>query len=445
MRRQLWKSFFRHPKLVELKPIAVFAYQGTGERGERRTGELEASSRSEALRRLAMDRIQPLSLVAKADQVTTPVKSKSTPASSARKARHGRPESVSGGIRLSTAHVILFTDELADFLNSGLQLEPALQLMENREERSPIKTVSAFLREKVRDGTSFSEALKMASPSFGELYCNMVAAGEVSGAMAPLLRRQAIHLVEMQELRARVQLALIYPACLIVAGILAMVVFMTVLVPQMTTLFSKTGSTMPLPTYILIHLGNMTQRYGLMAASVIAVLVILFLAYVRQPRGRRWWDEAKLRIPLAGPLLSATFYAQFCQTMANLLQNGLPLLTSLKLMSRATANVFFQSLITRITDLVGEGASLTRSMKAVGHFPPNLRDLVKVGEQTGELGPTMEKVGTRYEKVIQQRIDKIMSLVPIVIIAVLGIVVLLIAWSMISGIFEAMKGLQKHH
>jgi len=102
-------------------------------------------------------------------------------------------------------------------------------------------------------------------------------------------------------------------------------------------------------------------------------------------------------------------------------------------------------LVVRITDLVGEGASLTRSMKSVGHFPANLRDLMKVGEQTGELGPTMEKVGHRYDKVIQARIDRIMSLVPLIIISVLGLMVLLIAWSMISGIFEAMKGLQKHH
>jgi type II secretory pathway component PulF len=150
-------------------------------------------------------------------------------------------------------------------------------------------------------------------------------------------------------------------------------------------------------------------------------------------------------MPLIGSLLSATFYAQFCQTMANLLQNGLPLLTALKLMSRATGNVFFRGLILRVTDLVGEGASLTRAMKAVGHFPPNLRDLVKVGEQTGDLGATMEKVGQRYEKEIQMRIDRIMSIVPLIIIAALGLMVLLIAWSMLSGIFQAMHGLQSHH
>lgn len=419
--------------------MAVYAYQGTGAQGERRTGELEAPSRSEALRRLAQDRIQPLTLVAK-DELAAKGAKVVRDHGAVKTRRDGRH--ISGNIHLSHAQVILFSDELSDFLNSGLQLEPALQLMENREERSPVKDVAAFLREKVRDGTSFSEALKMSSPSFGELYCNLVAAGEVSGALSPLLRRQAEHLIAMQELRGRVQLALIYPAALVLAGTGALAVFMTVLVPQMIKLFARTGRAMPLPTYILVQLSNFAQHYGLIVAAAIAFLVVVFLAVTRQDAGRRWWDETKLKMPLIGSLLSASFYAQWCQTMANLLLNGLPLLSALKLVSRATGNVFYRSLLLRITDLVGEGASLTRAMKAVGHFPPNLRDLVKVGEQTGDLGATMEKVGERYEKVIKMRIDRIMSIVPLIIIAVLGLFVVLIAWSMLAGIFDVMHGIQ---
>jgi type II secretory pathway component PulF len=418
--------------------MAVFSYQGTGDRGERLAGEFEAASRTEALRRLATERIQPLSLVAKDGGTVAPARACAAVTATGKT----RVESHAGGVRLSNAQVILFTDELSDFLHSGLQLEPALQLMENREESSPIKLVAAYLREKVRDGASFSDALRGASPDFDELYCNLVAAGEVSGALDALLRRQAKHLVEMQELRSRVTLALIYPGALVLAGTVAMVVFMTVLVPQMIKLFAKTGNAMPLPTYILVQLSNAAHKYGLVVAALLAIAVVGFVAYIRQPAGKSWWHETKLKIPLVGSLLSATFYAQLCQTLSNLLQNGLPLLTSLKLVSKATGNVFFRALLLRITDLVGEGASLTRAMKSVGHFPASLRDLVKVGESTGELGPTLEKVGERYEKVIQMRIDRIMSIVPLVIISLLGLLVLLIAWSMLSGIFQVIHGLQ---
>lgn len=416
--------------------MAVFAYQGTSARGEKLAGELEAATRSEALRKLALERIQPQMLVAKADMVVGPRGARAT---------GQKTGPATGGIRLSNAQLILFTDELADFLNSGLQLEPALQLMENREEKSPVKDVSRFLREKVRDGTAFSEALKLGSPDFDDLYCNLVAAGEVSGALAPLLRRQATHLLSMQDLRGRVTLALIYPAALILAGIAAMAVFMTVLVPQMIKLFSKTGGSLPLPTYILIQLSTATQKYGLYVLVGAVVVVASFFAYIRQPAGRLWWDKTKLGIPLIGTLLSDSFYAQFCQILSNLLLNGLPLLNALKLAGGATGNVFYRGLLLRITDLVGEGASLTRAMKSVGQFPPQLRDLVKVGEQTGDLGGTMEKVGERYEKVVKLRIDRIMAIVPLIITAALGLMVLLIAWSMLSGIFGAMKTLQMHH
>jgi type II secretory pathway component PulF len=414
--------------------MAVFAYQGTGTDGEKRTGELEAPSRSEALRKLAKDRIQPLSLVAKADIVET----KSKPG---RAAKNGRT-AIAGHIRLSRLQVIQFTDELSDFLNSGLQLEPALQLMERREAKSAVKDVSGYLREKVRDGISFSEALRTASPGFDDLYCNLVAAGEASGALAPMLKRQAKHLVDMQELRNRVKLALIYPAVLVVAGIGAVTIFMTVLVPQMIKMFNKTGGSMPLPTFLLIKTSGAVQQYGLVFAVAAAALVTVFFIYTGQPAGKRWWDQAKLNIPLLGPLLTASFYAQFCQTMANLLQNGLPLLGALKLTTGATANTFYRSLLYRITDLVGEGASLTRAMKQVGYFDPNLRDLLKVGEQTGDLGSALDKVGIRFEKEIQLKIDRIMAVVPLIIISVLGLLVVLIAWSMLEGIFQVMTDLQ---
>jgi len=417
--------------------MAVFAYQGTGVDGQKRTGELEAPSRSEALRKLAKDRIQPLSLVAKADMVETKGKAKT-----ARAAAPTRSGAAVGHIRLSRGQVIQFTDELSDFLTSGLQLEPALQLMERREKKSAIKDVSTYLREKVRDGTAFSEALRNASPSFDDLYCNLVAAGEASGALAPMLKRQAKHLVDMQDLRNRVAIALIYPTVLVLAGIGAVVIFMTVLVPQMIKMFNKTGGSMPLPTFLLIKSSGFLQHYGLFLLIGIVLLVVAFFLYTARPEGRRWWDATKLRIPLLGPLLTASFYAQFCQTMANLLQNGLPLLGALKLTTGATGNVFYRSLLYRITDLVGEGASLTRAMKSVGHFDANLRDLLKVGEQTGELGTVLDKVGARCEKEIQLKIDRIMAIVPMLIIGALGMMVVLIAWSMLDGIFKVMQDLQ---
>jgi general secretion pathway protein F/type IV pilus assembly protein PilC len=412
----------------------TFTYQGKGALGESREGNVEAASRSEALRLLARDKIQPLRLVLRDEVSGVPVATKP--------ARVDRP--ASGTVRLSQAQVILFTDELGELLHSGLQLEPALQLIEKREDKSPVKTVAALARQKVRDGVSFSEALKAISPDFGELYCNLVSAGEISGALTPLLRRQSAHLVALQDLRAKIKLALIYPACLVGFGTIAIVVLMTVLVPQMTSLLAKTGTAVPLPTYVLIHGANFMRHYTLIGAAILAALFVMFRAYIARPDRRVWWDQTKLRLPLVGPLLSASFYTEFCQGTANLLHHGLPLLSALKLMSRATRNTFYRTLVLKMSGLMAEGSSLTGAMKSVGHFPAALRDLVKIGEQTGELGGTMEKIGMRYEKLMQQRIDRVMAIVPVLVISGLGIVVGLVGWSIMSGIFQAIHGLQGH-
>ena len=414
----------------------TFTYQGKGALGESREGSLQAGSRSEALRLLARDKIQPLRLVLRDDVSGSAV-------SSAPATKIERP--ASGTVRLSQAQIILFTDELGELLHSGLQLEPALQLIERREDKSPVKTVAALARQKVRDGVSFSDALRTICPDFGELYCNLVSAGEVSGALTPLLRRQASHLVAMQDLRSKIQLALIYPACLIGFGALAIVVLMTVLVPQMTSLLAKTGTAVPLPTYILIHGAHFMQHYAFVSAAVLVALFVMFRAYIAKPERRVWWDKTKLGIPLTGPLLSASFYTEFCQGTANLLHHGLPLLSALKLMSRATSNTFYRSLVLKMSGLMAEGSSLTGAMKSVGHFPAALRDLVKIGEQTGELGGTMEKIGQRYEKLMQGRIDRVMAIVPVLVISGLGVVVGLVGWSIMSGIFQAIHGLQGHH
>ena len=413
----------------------TFTYQGKGALGETREGSVQAASRSEALRLLARDKIQPLRLVLH-DDVAGKVSAELAP-------RVERP--VSGTVRLSQAQIILFTDELGELLHSGLQLEPALQLIERREDKSPVKTVAALARQKVRDGVSFSEALKAICPDFGELYCNLVSAGEISGALTPLLRRQSTHLVAMQDLRSKIKLALIYPACLVGFGALAIVVLMTVLVPQMTSLLAKTGTAIPLPTYVLIHSANFMRHYALIGGAALVGLYVLFRAYIARPDRRLWWDRIKLQIPLVGPLLSASFYTEFCQGTANLLHHGLPLLSALKLMSRATSNTFYRSLVLKMSGMMAEGSSLTGAMKSVGHYPAALRDLVKIGEQTGELGGTMEKIGQRYEKLMQQRIDRVMAIVPVLVISGLGVVVGLVGWSIMSGIFQAIHGLQGRH
>lgn len=411
--------------------MPIFVYSALRRTGEKTTGEIDALSRADAYQKLDRERLQPISLQLKGGD---PVAD-----------RPANRTVSSGPLRLSKSQIILFTEELSDLLEAGLQLEPALRIMEQRQELSGLKDVTAALRQQVREGIGFSSALRSVSRSFGELYCNLVTAGELSGALPQILRRQAQFLITIDELQSRVIQALIYPAFICLAGIGMLFVFMTVLVPQLTVLFTQTGKGLPFMTRMLIAVSKFMGTYWMVIIGVIALGSFIFWQTIQKPNGRQWWDKAKLKLPLIGPILTARFYTQFAQTLSTLVINGIPLLNGLRLMQAALPNVYLQSLLKEVIDIVGEGGVLSRALKRVGQFPPIFIDMITVGEQTGDMGAALEKVAKRYDKELNQRIQRMTALIQPSIIVVMAILVGVVAYSMVTGIFQSMSGLRVHH
>lgn len=405
-----------------------FLYEAVSRGGERVQGEVVAQNRTEAFRKLDRDRLQPIKIQEK-DGARSPVQAVDQPRRRVK-------------IRLSRAQIILFTEELSDLLDAGLQIEQALRVMESRKELSKIKQIATDLRQRVREGSSLSNALRQVSTSFGDLYCNLVSAGEVSGSLPELLKRQASFLVTIDDLQKKVVSALIYPAMIFVLGLGLIFLFMTYLVPQMTVLFEKTGKNIPLLTRVLIEVSAFFSHYWWAILGALALTGLSFWQLIRQPRGRKWWHRVQLKIPVVGGVLRGRFYAQFSQTLANLLSNGLPLLNGLQLMRGATLNEFWRRSLLEVTDYVGEGGAFSRGLQRFTDFPSLFIDMVAVGEQTGDLAKALDKVGKKYDKELNLRIQRLTSMVQPLIIVVMAGMVGLIAYSIINGIFDAVSGLQ---
>jgi len=389
---------------------------------------VEAKTRQEALAQLSRQRLQPIRLQ---------LQGAATAASAATSAGPAVPAER----QMNEAQIIAFTEELGDLLDAGLQLEGALKMMEQRSEASSLKAVAESLRTQVREGVSLSRALKAASSSFSDLYCNLVAAGEVSGALGSILQRQVLYLKKLSDLKGRVIQALIYPMFVTGAGILLMVLFVVVLVPQLEMLF-KTQQP-PLITQLLLWSSRFLVQWGWLVLATLALGALAFWQAIQQPVGRMWWDQARVKIPVAGPVLEAAFYAQFSQTLANLLGNGVTLLQAMQLVSRATPNLFYRVRLEKASDQISEGYSLSRALRQVGGFADTFLDLVAVGEQTGELAKALDKAGARYEKEMDRRIQKITALIQPVIIVIIALVVGAVVYSIITSIFDAMSGMRK--
>ncbi len=404
-----------------------FQFKATSASGGIEAGLIDARSKAEAYNAIVARKLRPVSISVAGESATGE-----------------KSERKAGPVRhLSSADVLLFTEELSELLESGLQLEPALKVIESRKERSPLKAVAATLRQQVRDGVSFSNALRSCGNCFSDLFCSMVAAGETAGALPSILRRQAEYFVIMTDLRKRITMALVYPSIVFAAGILLLVIFMTFLLPQLTVLLSKTGQQLPLMTRLLVGTSDFFASYWWAVIILVGGIVAGFIAWHRTPEGRMTWDRVKLRIPLVGPILTTQFLAEFSQTLSTLVSNGVILLNSIALLQRATANVYLKELLGKLVERVGEGSSLSSSLRNMPFFPPVIIDIMTVGEQTGDLAGALQRSAKRYDREFSNQIDRVTALIQPITILVVALFVGVVAYSMITGILTSVSGLRR--
>ena len=424
--------------------MPLFAYKALATNGSVTTGEIDAADRPEALRILDKKGLQPVNLKETAAAVSAK-KSVATSKGPPQDAKSTKPKEESketpipaGPIKLKRAEVVLFTEELSDMLSAGLQLEPALKSMENRQELGNLKAVSFKIRQIVRDGVNFSVALKKVSPSFGPLYCSLAAAGEASGALDDILKRQAHYLKTLADLQARLILAMIYPAFLILAGIGVSIIFVTTLIPQLTALIKSSGGDIPLGAAILIWLSNFLSHWWLVIVLTLVASLILFKAWKDNEKNHPAWDRIKLKLPFVGAVITSRFYVQFLETMANLVGNGLPLLRALELSRDATQNRSLRGELDKVIGQVGDGRSFSKALIRNGAFPPLLIDMISVGEQTGKIDQSLRRAAERYDKELDKSLQRVTALVMPTVLIIMAVLIGTMAYLMITSIFQTM-------
>jgi len=417
--------------------MSYFSYRAHDAAGRPENGRIEALSGSDAYRKLRERGLQPSKVVEEPGE---------TQSSNNGKSALTKPQ---GGVvtelpRLTTPQLLFFTEELAELLEAGLQLEGALRVIEERQERTPVKSVAAHLRQQVREGVGFSKALRNCGKSFDPLYCNLVAAGEAGGVLPQILKRQCTHLEMVGELRKKVTSALVYPAIVFSSAILLMFIFLIFLVPQLSVLLGKSGQKLPVITQGLITVSLFCAHWWWAILAFAGAVVTGARLAVATPSGRDWWHRAQLSIPIVGPVLKARFFAEVTQNLSTLVSNGVPMLSAMDLMRAATGNDYLQGLLEQVTAMVREGSSLAAAMRRTGFFPPVLLDILGVGEQTGDLPGSLARAAKRYDRELTSRIQYLTTLIQPAVILIVALFVGVVAYSMISGILSSVNALRAH-
>ncbi|MEO8352684.1 MAG: type II secretion system F family protein [Chthoniobacteraceae bacterium] len=414
-----------------------YVFEALAPDGSPIAGALDAATRGEAFRQIEARHLAPIEVTEKKGM------RKSSPKNGAANGVDLRARDDSAEMpRLNRSRLIFFTSELADLLDAGLPVQQALNVMAERQQDPLIRRIATQVRHHLREGQTLAAAFRLSSRSFDDLYTSLIAAGEASGTLPGVLHRMGQSMQQIYELQRRFLQALIYPALMIGACALLMGVFVLVLVPQLTSLLSKTGQQLPAITLLLLDFSAFCTAHWWHGLLIAAVVFITFRLFIGTGPGRLWWDRAKMKIPLIGVVIETRFYAGFTQALGNLLTNGVPLLSSLKLLVRGTSNRFFRQRLQNVIESVAAGLPLANALRRAGRFQPLLTDIVTIGEQTGNLSRSLQKAAARYDKELDARIKRLTALISPLIIIILACVVTVIAYCIVTSIFSAVSGIR---
>ena len=419
-----------------------FSYKARKRSGELVEGVLEVTDRSAALAQIQRSGLFPLAV--------TDVKAGATPVGKTAD-KNGinlmslLPQSMRAQMsqkrKPKLQELATFTTQLANLLNSGMPLTVALTSMGHLQTRGIPAEVSRELKQEVTEGRSLSDAMVRQPRIFSDLYVNMVRAGESSGSLVPVLRRMATHFQQFAEVQAKFKSAMIYPVMVIAVGILLVVFFMTVMMPKFIEIFNGFNIQLPLPTRFLIGVSGMfTSYWWLMGLTVIA-LVILFKRFQSSAAGARKLDEWRMKLPVFGNVVQINLFGQFARTLGTLLQNGVPVLSALKITEQVMSNSLIREAIAKTREAVTDGKTLAQPLAQSKLFPQLMVDLVRIGEETGDVPGALNNLADTYETELQIALRVMSDLIGPVLIIVMAVVVGFLLLSIFLPLFKLISSI----
>ncbi|MFN0243124.1 MAG: type II secretion system F family protein [Planctomycetota bacterium] len=329
------------------------------------------------------------------------------------------------------------TRQMGTLLGSGIPLAETLKAMIEQAEERSLETMFREIRERINQGASLADALSEHPHLFGELYINMVRAGEATGNVDVVLRRLADYLSAQRALRRKVVSALTYPAMMIGIGLIVVSILMTVVVPKITGMLTDTGQTLPTPTKVLIAVSDLFKNYWLVGAGIIGIVSYVFeRIYRTSDKGRLAIDRSMLRLPIVGDLLRKQAVSRFTRTLSTLLQSGVPAVNSLEITRTVVGNRVIADATEHIRVRILEGTDIATPLKATGAFPALVGYMVNVGEQSGELEQMLDRIATSYDEEIDIATERLTSVLEPIMIVFLAVVVGYIVVSIVLPILQ---------
>ena len=338
--------------------------------------------------------------------------------------------------RIKSKEIIMFSRQLALLLESGTDIVTSLELLQSQITNRTLRRVIGKVASDIRGGSSLSAALSKHPRAFTELYYRTIAAGEQAGNLEIVLRQMADSTERGATTEKRIKSAMTYPIIVSIVAVLVISVLVAFVLPAFTSLYTRLGADLPLPTRLLIGISDWLLHYGLYLLLVLVAGATLGYFYIKTPAGKYQWDKLLLRLPIMGRINLLSELSRCCRTISLLFKVGLPLPEVMIQAAHGTNNKVIREALTEVQQELIRGEGLSKPMSRRKIFLPLMVQMAGVGEETGNLDNTLATVAQSYEVEADDRTSSAVGLIQPAITIIIGVVVAFLAISLVSAMYS---------
>jgi type IV pilus assembly protein PilC len=397
-----------------------FDWEGTSERGELRTGTIEAPSKQDVEAKLTAEKIKIIRIKRKSKELTI---------------------KIPGFTKVSTKTIVVFTRQLATMIDAGLPLVQCLEILSTQEPDPSFKVVLTKVMDSVEQGNTFADSLKKHPKVFDDLFVNLVAAGEMGGILDTILNRLADYTEKSMKLKARIKGAMKYPVTVLFVALAITAGLLWKVVPTFAGMFKSLGNReLPAMTKFMVAVSNnFISWLPYMIAGGVAV-VVTYRMIRGNDKGRYITDKIFSKMPIFGTLVVKASIAKFTRTLGTLVASGVPILDALEIVAKTSGNKVVEMGVLYARDKVAEGKTIAAPLMEQRLFPKMVIQMIAVGESTGALDIMLTKIADFYDDEVDEAVDGVTSMMEPLIMVLLGGLVGSVLIAMYMPIFSMADG-----
>jgi type IV pilus assembly protein PilC len=343
--------------------------------------------------------------------------------------------------RVTTREVVVLSRQMAILFQAQISALRVFRLLSAEAENPMLRKVLTAVADDIQDGGFISKALSKHPKVFSNFYVNMVKAGEESGKLDQIFSYLADYLDRNYDVTSKARNALIYPAFVISTFLVVMIVMFTIVIPKITDILGSAGTVIPWYTQVVMDISWFLVNYGIYLLVALIIATFFIVRYVRTPEGKTGFDKIKMTLPGIGSLYRKLYLSRFADNMNTMLMAGIAMIKALEVTSDVIGNDIYKKILQETMESVKGGTSLSDALIRHPEFPSILIQMIKVGEESGELGSILQTMAKFYQREVTNAVDTLVDLIEPVMIVVLGVGVGILLASVLVPIYSSVANI----